>query len=105
MVDDMSMILANQIVDLFSVLSLLTASFLFFYILLKYYKGMKTPPFWIYVFAGFLFITFVNILGSTPFKVNELVLRSIRLIGHLLFLMGIIKLLKTYSARIKFDKK
>jgi len=95
----------EQLVDLISILSLLTASSLFFYILVKYYRGMKTPPFWIYVFAGFIFITFASILGGATFKFNDMILRIIRLAGHLLFLIGVIKLLKTYSSKIKFDKK
>lgn len=95
----------EQIIDSFSIMSLLTASFLFFYILIKYYKGMRTPPFWIYIFAGFLVITFVNILTTVWTMVGELILRIIILIGYLLFLIGVVELFKSYRSRIKFDKK
>ena len=98
-------IMPEQIIDMISVISLVVSSFIIFYILLKYYKGMKTPPFWIYAFAGFLFIAFVSILGNIPYKIDDLVLRILRLFGFLLFLFASIQLLKTYTTRIKFDTK
>jgi hypothetical protein len=98
-------IMPEQIIDMLSILSLVVSSFMLFYILLKYYKGMRTPPFWIYAFAAFLFIAFVSILGNIPFKIDDLILRILRLIGFLLFLFASIQLFKTYTTRIKFDTK
>jgi hypothetical protein len=99
------MILAEQMLDLFSILSLLAASSLFLYIIVKYYRGMESPPFWIYTFAGFFFITFVNFLNTTQFIVNGLILSILKFIGYLLFFIGIFKLFRIYEAKIKFDKK
>ncbi len=97
--------MAGQIIDLISIGSLLVASLLIFYVLAKYYRGMRTPPFWIYIAGGFLFLTFAGVLTTIPLKVDELVLGMIRLIGHLLFLVGAIALFRSYSSRIKFDKE
>ena len=94
-----------EMIDFISIISLTAASIVFLFIFLKYYKGMKAPPFWIYVFGGFFLITLVNVLAAFPRLANDLILRVIRLFGHLLFLVGVLELLKTYRSRIKFDKK
>lgn len=96
---------AGQIIDSISIASLLVASMLIIYVLAKYYKGMKTPPFWIYIASGFLFLTFVSVLNTFSMNVDEMVLSVINLVGHLLFLVGAVSLFKSYSSRIKFDKK
>jgi hypothetical protein len=63
-----------EIIDSISIICLTVASVIFFFIILKYYRGMKAPPFWIYVFGGFLLITLVNVLGVFPRLANDLIL-------------------------------
>ncbi len=96
---------AEQIIDSISIVSLFVASLLIIYVLVKYYRGMKTPPFWIYIAGGFLFLTFVSVLNTFSMKVDELALSVIRLAGHLLFLVGAVSLFRSYRSRINFDEK
>lgn len=96
-------IIPEQIINLLSVISLVASSFILYYVLLKYYRGMKTPPFWLYAFTAFLFIAFASILENVVLNIDSLVLKILRLAGYLLFLVAAIKLFKIYNARIKFD--
>ncbi len=97
--------MAGQIIDLISIISLFVASLLIFYVLAKYYRGMRTPPFWIYIAGGFILITLASVLTAASFKVDGIVLQTISMSGHLLFLVGAIALFRSYSSRIKFDKE
>ena len=94
-----------EIIDLISVITFLAASAIFLYIIVKYYKGMKTPPFWIYVFAAFLLVTFVNVLDFVPKMIDEMILKIIKAVGYLLFLVGVLELFRSYKSRIKFDEE
>ncbi len=95
----------EQIIDSISIISLFFASSLIIYVLAKYYKGMRTPPFWIYTAGGFLLITFVSVLDSFSMEVNGTVLGVIKMVGHVLFLVGAMVLFRSYSSRIKFDRR
>lgn len=91
-------------IDVVSMGFLLSASVLFTYILLKFYRGIKRPPFWIYIYAGYLLITLHGILISVPLEFDETIVSIVRLIGNLLMLIGVISLFRSFRSRIAFDK-
>lgn len=94
-------------IDIISIVLFVATIGIFFYLIIRYHRGMKTPPFWMYIIAGFIFITLRDVLVSAAdiFPQNELVLSLIRFLGQLSMLIGVILLLKSFTSRIKFDKK
>lgn len=99
-------VLTSTIIDVSSMILLLLSTAGLFYILVKYFKGMKKPPFWIYLIGGFMIMTFHTILiAYYPDILKPLITASIRFVASLFFLIGILILLRSYRTKIKFDKK
>lgn len=99
-------VLTSTIIDVSSMILLLLATGGLFYILMKYFKGMKKPPFWLYFIAGFLIMTLHTVLiAYYPEAFTAIIISSVRFVASLTFLMGIVTLLRYYKMQIKFDKK
>lgn len=91
--------------DVLSISFLMGSALCFLYILLVYFRGMETPPFWFYFFFGFIFVAFHGILQSVPqIAGHKLFLSSVRLLGYLIMFVGFMQLLRSYTSKIKFDK-
>lgn len=95
-------------IESMSIVIFMMATFLIFQTLLSRFKGMKTPPFWIYLFSGFFIITFHGVLNVVNISFQffpAYAISLLRLVGNLAVLMGVYKLYKTQSASIKFDQR
>ena len=73
------------------------------------FRGMRKPPFWLYLFGGFLVITFHSVLAVFSFSFDSAFIPAyfvslIRLVGNILIFLGIYKLYKIQSSSIKFDR-
>lgn len=98
------------ILETISIILFLAATGLILLMILTRFKGMRKPPFWLYMFGGFLIITFHGVL--TVFAVSysssmlpAYVIPLIRLLGNILVFIGIYKVYKAHSSSIKFDKE
>ncbi len=94
------------IIDYASFAIFLVSTVFIFYMLAKYLRGMRTPPFWLYLLVGFVLITLHGVL--TTFTVKELpewISSVVRLGGNLAVLLGVYKLYRAYSSKIKFDRE
>lgn len=98
------------IVESVSILLFLTTTGMILLMLLTKFKGMRKPPFWLYLFGGFLVITFHGVLSvlATSYSSSMLpayVIPLIRLVGNILVFIGIYKVYKAHSSSIKFDRE
>ncbi len=100
------MIATTTIIDGTSMLLLFVITGLFVYMLLKHFKGMQTPSFWVYFLFGFILISLHSAL-LTVSKVSQyqLYLHLLRLVGYLTIFIGIVRLFVSYESKIKFDRK
>lgn len=93
------------IIESFSIGFFLAATLLIFYNIIKFFKGMKKPPIWIYLLIGFILITLHGILSTLPIEVfPRTALALLRLSGNFAIFFGAFKLYRSYSAKIKYDK-
>ena len=90
--------------DWASIISVVGVASIFMYIILRYFKGMEKPPFWLYFVFGFVIVAFHGILLNIEQIKSQTYLSVVRLVGGLLMLYGAIQLLKSYTSSIKFDK-
>jgi len=96
----------SVVIDWTSVVSVVAVASIFMYVILRYFKGMEKPPFWLYFIFGFVIITFHGIfLNIEQIAAKSLYLSIVRLVGSLIMLYGTIQLLLSYKSRIKFDKE
>ena len=97
-------------IDGASIMLFLAATGIILLTIMTRFKGMKKPPFWIYLFGGFLLITFHSVLSvfSSVADLSFLpafVMPAIRLLGNLAVFIGVYKLYRSQSSSIKFDKE
>jgi len=98
------------IVESVSILLFLTTTGMILLMLLTKFKGMRKPPFWLYLFGGFLVITFHGVLSVLAASYSSSILPVyviplIRLLGNILVFMGIYKIYRTQSSSIRFDRE
>lgn len=98
--------MANTIlIDSVSIIVFFTATVFILYTMVKFLKGMKKPPFWVYLIGGFFLITLHGLLVTFNIKLfSDDAISLIRLIGNFAILVGVVKLYRSYSSRIKYDR-
>lgn len=62
--------------------------------MIKYFKTMKTPPFWIYICGGFILLSLYDMLfvGYSKFTIEEIPIAIIKVMAYFLVLLGVFKL-------------
>jgi len=85
--------LIEMILDLLSALFLFSATSLLIMIFHKYFRGIKTPRFWIYIAAGFYLMTFYTFLTSTE---TSIALSMIRAVASMFMFVGVYELYKRF---------
>ena len=63
----------------------------------RYYRGMKTPIFWIYFLAGFFLLTVQNFFAVSlqPTELNISFVSFVKLIASIMVFMGVFELYRT----------
>lgn len=95
-----------MVIDLVSVSATILTISAFLFVMLHYFRGMKTPPFWLWFVFGFVIVMahgmLLNIRGLAEYGLE---LSTMRAAGSLLMLYGAAQLIKSYRLKISFDRK
>lgn len=88
--------------DFFSMLMFVASFIVLAYVLLKHFKGMQVPPYWIYFIGGFALLSIESFISqSAPDNERVMVLGVvIKLMANFSILFASLEIFKIYESKL-----